>query len=96
MGRSLFAGRRPYILHLGTLEPRKGLLTLIKAWDRLQEIMPEAPDLVLAGREGWDQYYGKGRLNISAAFAARTVPSATPMGLAVLLLGMGIAIRRRR
>lgn len=52
--RSLFAGRRPYILHLGTLEPRKGLLTLIKAWDRLQEIMPTAPDLVLAGGKGWD------------------------------------------
>ncbi len=52
--RSFFAGDRRYILHLGTLEPRKGLLTLVKAWDRLHEMMPDAPSLVLAGGEGWD------------------------------------------
>ncbi len=52
--RRLFADDRPYILHLGTLEPRKGLLTLIEAWDRLNQIMPDAPSLVLAGGEGWD------------------------------------------
>ncbi|MCK5377790.1 MAG: glycosyltransferase family 4 protein [Acidobacteria bacterium] len=52
--RGLFADGRPYILHLGTLEPRKGLLTLVEAWDRLHEIMPDAPSLVLAGGEGWE------------------------------------------
>lgn len=52
--RSLFADGRPYILHLGTLEPRKGLLTLIEAWDRLHELRPDAPSLVLAGGEGWN------------------------------------------
>jgi len=52
--RSLFADGRPYILHLGTLEPRKGLLTLVEAWDRLHEITPDAPTLVLAGGEGWN------------------------------------------
>ncbi len=52
--RRLFADGRPYILHLGTLEPRKGLQTLVESWDRLHEIMPDAPSLVLAGGEGWD------------------------------------------
>ena len=52
--RQLFADGRPYILHLGTLEPRKGLLKLVEAWDRLHEITPDAPSLVLAGGEGWD------------------------------------------
>jgi len=52
--RRLFADGRPYILHLGTLEPRKGLLKLVEAWDRLHEITPDAPSLVLAGGEGWD------------------------------------------
>lgn len=51
--REHFADGRPYILHLGTLEPRKGLLTLVEAWDRLHELTPDAPSLVLAGGEGW-------------------------------------------
>ncbi|MEN8164863.1 MAG: glycosyltransferase family 1 protein [Acidobacteriota bacterium] len=52
--RREFADGKPYILHLGTLEPRKGLLTLVEAWDRLNETMSDAPSLVLAGSEGWD------------------------------------------
>jgi glycosyltransferase involved in cell wall biosynthesis len=52
--RTQFAGGRPYILHMGTLEPRKGLVTLVEAWDRLHELVPDAPNLVLAGGEGWD------------------------------------------
>lgn len=52
--RDLFSDGRPYILHLGTLEPRKGLLNLIEAWDRLHQLRPDAPDLVLAGGEGWN------------------------------------------
>ncbi len=52
--RSLFSGGQPYFLHLGTLEPRKGLLTLVDAWDRLHKIVHDPPDLVLAGGEGWE------------------------------------------
>ncbi len=51
--RERFAGGRPYVLHLGTLEPRKGLLTLVEAWDRLHGLMPDPPDLVVAGAPGW-------------------------------------------
>lgn len=51
--RERVSGGRPYILHLGTLEPRKGLVELITAWDRLMRYTAEVPDLVLAGKTGW-------------------------------------------
>ena len=42
-----------YILSLSTLEPRKNLQLLIKAYRDLIEEKRELPDLVLAGRQGW-------------------------------------------
>ncbi|HEY7343862.1 MAG TPA: glycosyltransferase family 1 protein [Ktedonobacterales bacterium] len=44
-----------YLLYLGTLEPRKNLLTLIEAYARLRGQVADAPPLVLAGAKGW--YY---------------------------------------
>jgi glycosyltransferase involved in cell wall biosynthesis len=41
----------PYLAFLGTLEPRKNLPALIRAWSTLGD----APDLVLAGGRGWDE-----------------------------------------
>lgn len=43
---------RPYVLHVGTLEPRKDVPGLVRAFDRLA---PSHPDLllVLAGHRGW-------------------------------------------
>lgn len=43
---------RPYVLHVGTLEPRKDVPGLVRAFDRLA---PARPDLllVLAGHRGW-------------------------------------------
>ncbi len=40
---------RPYILCLGTVEPRKNIAMLIRAWRASQM----AYDLVVAGRDGW-------------------------------------------
>ncbi len=51
--RQRFAGGRPYILQLGTLEPRKGIATLVAAHNLLLARNPQAPDLVLAGGRGW-------------------------------------------
>ncbi|NOZ95610.1 MAG: glycosyltransferase family 4 protein [Acidobacteria bacterium] len=51
--RLRYANGRPYILHLGTLEPRKGIPTLVRAWEALKEREVSTPDLVLAGKEGW-------------------------------------------
>ena len=42
-----------YILSLSTIEPRKNLQLLIRAYKELIEEGKDFPDLVLAGREGW-------------------------------------------
>ena len=42
-----------YFLYLGTLEPRKNLVRLIRAYALLREKHPDAPALVLAGGKGW-------------------------------------------
>lgn len=40
-----------YFLYVGTLEPRKNVARLVRAWDSVAAGLPE--DLVIAGREGW-------------------------------------------
>jgi glycosyltransferase involved in cell wall biosynthesis len=47
-----FGLRRPYFLTVGTVEPRKNHLTLLKAFGRVRESHPEC-SLVIAGRAGW-------------------------------------------
>ena len=42
-----------FALHVGTLEPRKNISTLLTCWRLLRERMPDAPTLVLSGRFGW-------------------------------------------
>lgn len=44
---------RPYVLYLGTLEPRKNLGRLVEAMERLWDRRPDFPDLLLAGGKGW-------------------------------------------
>ena len=44
--------RQPYVAFLGTIEPRKDVPTLIRAFDRLAEARPDLT-LVLAGGRGW-------------------------------------------
>lgn len=41
---------RPFLLSVGTIEPRKNLEFLVDAWEKLA---PEGIDLVLAGAPGW-------------------------------------------
>ncbi len=60
-----------YVLHLGTLEPRKGIATLVGAFDRLSERRHDLR-LVLAGQDGW------GVDEISKAIAAS--PQAERIG----------------
>lgn len=42
-----------YILSLSTLEPRKNIGLLIKAYKELAEENVSLPDIILAGRQGW-------------------------------------------
>ncbi|NCN87287.1 MAG: glycosyltransferase family 4 protein, partial [Candidatus Pacebacteria bacterium] len=42
---------KPFLLFVGTREPRKNLMRLIKAWQPLSKDY----DLIIAGEEGWDE-----------------------------------------
>jgi alpha-1,3-rhamnosyl/mannosyltransferase len=44
---------RPYVLSLGTLEPRKNHERLVSAMEAIWDRRPDFPDLVLAGGLGW-------------------------------------------
>jgi glycosyltransferase involved in cell wall biosynthesis len=44
---------RGYILHVGTLEPRKNIIGLLEGYRLLLETLPEAPPVVLVGKPGW-------------------------------------------
>ena len=45
--------RRPYLLYVGTIEPRKNLIRLIQAFNRLKKEVGIPHQLVLAGGGGW-------------------------------------------
>jgi alpha-1,3-rhamnosyl/mannosyltransferase len=44
---------KPYLLGVGSLEPRKNLKTLLRAWRELPEPVRSRYQLVLAGKPGW-------------------------------------------
>ena len=51
-----------FVLHVGTIEPRKNVATLLDAWPRLRSAMPDAPPLVLCGKLGWGRESIEGEL----------------------------------
>jgi len=51
--RDRFASGRRYLLHLGTLEPRKGIGDLVRAFETLRSRLADPPELVIAGAPGW-------------------------------------------
>lgn len=42
-----------YILFIGTFEPRKNIVGLLRAYHALRAELPDAPALVIGGRRGW-------------------------------------------
>jgi alpha-1,3-rhamnosyl/mannosyltransferase len=44
---------RPYVLFVGTIEPRKNLDTLLDAWQQLARSLQDEFELILAGPVGW-------------------------------------------
>jgi glycosyltransferase involved in cell wall biosynthesis len=58
------AGSDSYILALGTVEPRKGLGALVRAFDRLAATRPELR-LVVAGPDGWGTHDFKAAVAMS-------------------------------
>lgn len=51
--RARYGLRGPYVLYVGTLEPRKNLVRLIRAWHRLYAHGAIPHQLVLVGGRGW-------------------------------------------
>ena len=51
--RQRYAAGRPFLLYLGTLEPRKNVEALVVACERMWGRRRSRPDLVLAGGTGW-------------------------------------------
>lgn len=45
--------KRPYILYVGTIEPRKNIDVLLDAYDALPDSLRSEVDLVIAGPVGW-------------------------------------------
>lgn len=68
---------RPYVLYVGTLQPRKNIARLIAAWQKVIEQWATAPNkpanlanrplLILAGKAGW------GKMEIAALIARHQV-----------------------
>ena len=56
-----------FVLHVGTIEPRKNVATLLAAWPLLRATMPDAPPLVLCGKPGWRHESIEGALAGAAA-----------------------------
>jgi glycosyltransferase involved in cell wall biosynthesis len=69
-GRRL-AGADRYVLSLGTVEPRKDLPLLIRAWDGIASTRPDL-HLVIAGPDGWGAA-AVGAAMVSAQHAARII-----------------------
>jgi glycosyltransferase involved in cell wall biosynthesis len=62
--------RRPYLLYVGTMEPRKNLLRMLKAFELANGMGAKGVQLVLAGHEGW------GLSEVRRAWEASPVRSA--------------------
>lgn len=51
--REKFAGGRPYVLYLGSIHPRKNIITLVNAFERMKASRSSDLQLLLAGRPSW-------------------------------------------
>lgn len=71
---------RPYVLSIGTIEPRKNLDTLLDAWKQLPPHLRESYDLVIAGPQGWGSEKTLARVKAEAAYLGY-VPEAYLPGL---------------
>jgi glycosyltransferase involved in cell wall biosynthesis len=71
---------KPYVLYVGSIEPRKNLGTLLDAWQLLKPDLREAFDLVIAGPMAWAAESTLERIQRDAAYLGY-VPEADLPGL---------------
>lgn len=50
--RERYGLHAPFVLYLGTIQPRKNLVRLVRAFERLADCMPDL-ELALGGKRGW-------------------------------------------
>ena len=71
---------KPYVLFVGTIEPRKNLDTLLDAWQSVRPDVREHFDLVIAGPQGWNSAATMARIRQEATYLGY-VPEADMPGL---------------
>lgn len=83
--------KKPYFLMIGTIEPRKNHILLLKIWRRMLELYgpDDTPMLIIAGRRGWENEHVLDMLERSDAIKHHVmeVPHASDDDLATLLSG---------
>ena len=82
-----------YLLHLGTLEPRKNLAMLLDAYARLSPSLRRRCPLILAGRPGWGaRPYWRGLLGHPLANEVLTTGYVGDEAAALLLAGAAATV----
>ena len=71
---------RPYVLWVGTVEPRKNLPALLEAWPRVHRAHPDT-ELILVGPRGWSVELEALVAGLGAVRALGRVPAADLAGL---------------
>jgi glycosyltransferase involved in cell wall biosynthesis len=74
------ARAKPYVLFVGTIEPRKNLDTLLDAWRAVKQTVREHFDLVIAGPQGWNSSATMARVRQEAIYLGY-VPEGEMPGL---------------
>lgn len=87
---TLDIGDAPYVAFLGTLEPRKNVPALVRAWVAVCAGLARPPALVLAGGRGWDDRLDAELARVPSHLTVRR-PGYLPMGdLAGFLSGAAV------
>jgi alpha-1,3-rhamnosyl/mannosyltransferase len=76
--------QKPYVLAVGTLEPRKNLERLLDAWLSLDSTLRAKFDLALVGGRGWDD---EAIVNKAESAGARVLGKVTDLELVALYAG---------
>jgi alpha-1,3-rhamnosyl/mannosyltransferase len=74
------ARTRPYVLYVGTIEPRKNIDLLLDAWRLLKPGLRDEFDLLIAGPQGWGSVKTMARIHAEATYLGY-VPEADLPGL---------------
>jgi glycosyltransferase involved in cell wall biosynthesis len=69
---------KPYVLYVGTVEPRKNLATLLDAWKSLRPDTREQFDLIIAGPEGWHSKDTMARIRAETKYAGYVAEAELP------------------